>query len=194
MYHGNKWQIKQAAEAIWKAKRPILYTGGGVINSNASEELRTLAELTQIPLTMTLMGLGGFPGDHPLSLGMLGMHGSYATNMAVHNCDLLIAIGSRFDDRVTGKIAEFVPYAKIIHIDIDPTSIRKNVRVDIPIVGDVKHVMSDLNKELHHIKEPWEAIRKSWLKQIDAWREERPLTYEYDDDPPSSPHQAHPRQ
>jgi acetolactate synthase-1/2/3 large subunit len=176
VYQGNKWQIKQAAEAIWKAKRPILYTGGGVINSNASEELRALAELTQIPLTMTLMGLGGFPGDHPLSLGMLGMHGSYATNMAVHNCDLLVAIGSRFDDRVTGKIAEFVPYAKIIHIDIDPTSIRKNIHVDIPIVGDVKHVLKDLNQILQatangNLKE----LRQPWLRQIEEWKAEHPL-------------------
>lgn len=176
VYQGNKWQIKQAAEAIWKAKRPILYAGGGVINSNASEELRELAELAQIPLTMTLMGLGGFPGDHPLSLGMLGMHGSYATNMAVHHCDLLVAIGSRFDDRVTGKIAEFVPYAKIIHIDIDPTSIRKNIQVDIPIVGDVKHVLKDLNQILRatangNLKE----LRQPWFKQIEEWKTEHPL-------------------
>jgi acetolactate synthase-1/2/3 large subunit len=102
--------------------------------------------------------------------------------MSIHNSDLIVAIGARFDDRVTGKVEGFAPEAKIIHIDVDPTSIRKNVRVDIPIVGDVKHVMVDLNKELQHIKEPWEAIRKSWLKQIEAWREERPLTYEYADD------------
>jgi acetolactate synthase-1/2/3 large subunit len=113
---------------------------------------------------------------------MLGMHGTYYANMAIHNSDLIVAIGARFDDRVTGKVEGFAPEAKIIHIDIDPTSIRKNVRVDIPIVGDVRHVMADLNKELHHSKEPWEAIRKSWLKQIDAWREERPLSYEYEDD------------
>jgi acetolactate synthase-1/2/3 large subunit len=125
---------------------------------------------------MTLMGLGAFPGDHPLSLGMLGMHGSYATNMAVHHCDLLIAIGSRFDDRVTGKIAEFVPYAKIIHVDIDPTSIRKNIHVDIPIVGDVKHVLKDLNQILGatangNLKE----LRQPWLKQIEEWKTEHPL-------------------
>jgi acetolactate synthase-1/2/3 large subunit len=128
------------------------------------------------------MGIGGFPGTHPLSLGMLGMHGTYYANMTIHNSDLIIAIGARFDDRVTGKVEGFAPEAKIIHIDVDPTSIRKNVRVDIPIVGDVKHVMVDLNKELHHIKEPWDAIRKSWLKQIDAWREERPLSYEHSDE------------
>lgn len=176
VYQGNKWQIKQAAEAVWKAKRPILYVGGGVINSNASEELKELAELTQIPLTMTLMGLGGFPGDHALSLGMLGMHGSYATNMAVHHCDLLVAIGARFDDRVTGKIAEFVPYAKIIHIDIDPTSIRKNIHVDIPIVGDVKHVLKDLNKILRATANGnLQELRQSWFKQIEEWKAEHPL-------------------
>jgi acetolactate synthase-1/2/3 large subunit len=179
---GNKWQIKQAAEAIAKAKKPVAYIGGGVILSNAAAEVREFAEITKLPVTHTLMGIGGFPGTHPLSLGMLGMHGTYYANMAIHNSDLIVAIGARFDDRVTGKVEGFAPEAKIIHIDIDPTSIRKNVRVDIPIVGDVKNVMVDLNKELHHHKEPWEAIRKSWLKQIDAWREERPLDYEYADD------------
>jgi acetolactate synthase-1/2/3 large subunit len=179
---GNKWQIKQAAEAIAKAKKPVAYIGGGVILSNAAAEILEFAEITKIPVTHTLMGIGGFPGTHPLSLGMLGMHGTYYANMAIHNSDLIVAIGARFDDRVTGKVEGFAPDARIIHIDVDPTSIRKNVRVDIPIVGDVKHVMTDLNKELHHIKEPWDAIRKSWLKQIDAWREERPLAYEYADD------------
>jgi len=179
---GNKWQIKQAAEAIAKAKKPVAYIGGGVVSSNAAPEILEFAETTRIPVTMTLMGLGGFPGTHPLSLGMLGMHGTYYANMSIHNSDLIIAIGARFDDRVTGKVEAFAPDAKIIHIDIDPTSIRKNVRVDIPIVGDVKNVMVDLNKELRAIKEPWDAIRKSWLRQIDAWREERPLTYEHSDD------------
>jgi acetolactate synthase-1/2/3 large subunit len=179
---GNKWQIKQAAEAIAKAKKPVVYIGGGVILSNAAAEVLEFAEITRIPVTHTLMGIGGFPGTHKLSLGMLGMHGTYYANMAIHNSDLIVAIGARFDDRVTGKVEGFAPDAKIIHIDVDPTSIRKNVRVDIPIVGDVKHVMVDLNKELYHSKEPWEAIRKSWLKQIDTWREERPLTYEYADD------------
>src|SRR3990172_3137490 len=175
-YEGNKWQIKQAAEAMMKAKRPIIYAGGGVINSNASEELRELAEMMQIPLTMTLMGLGAFPGTHPLSLGMLGMHGSYATNMAVHNCDLLIAVGSRFDYRVTGKISDFVPHAKIIHIDIDPTSIRKNIHVDIPIVGDVKHVLKDLNQILRATANgDLKELRRPWLKQIEEWKTEHPL-------------------
>ncbi len=179
---GNKWQIKQAAEAIAKAHKPVTYIGGGVILSNAAAEILEFAETTRIPVTHTLMGVGGFPGTHPLSLGMLGMHGTYFANMAIHNSDLIIAIGARFDDRVTGKVEGFAPEAKIIHIDVDPTSIRKNVRVDIPVVGDVKHVMADLNKEIKAIKEPWEAIRKHWLKQIDAWKAERPLTYEYSDE------------
>jgi acetolactate synthase-1/2/3 large subunit len=179
---GNKRQIKQAAEAIAAAKRPVAYIGGGVILSNASREILEFAETTKMPVTHTLMGIGGFPGTHPLSLGMLGMHGTYYANMAIHNSDLIVAIGARFDDRVTGKVEGFAPEAKIIHIDVDPTSIRKNVRVDIPVVGDVKHVMVELNKELRVIKEPWDAIRKSWLKQIDAWREERPLTYEQSDE------------
>ncbi len=180
--YGNKWQIKQAVEAITKAKKPVAYIGGGVISSGAADEIREFAELTHIPVTHTLMGIGGFPGTHPLSLGMLGMHGTYYANMAIHNSDLIIAIGARFDDRVTGRVEAFAPDAKIIHIDIDPTSIRKNVRVDIPIVGDVRSVMSDLNKELRHSKEPWDAIRKNWLKQIEAWKQERPMHYEYSDE------------
>jgi acetolactate synthase-1/2/3 large subunit len=179
---GNPRQIKQAAEAIAAAKKPVVYIGGGVILSGAANEIVEFAEITKIPVTHTLMGIGGFPGKHPLSLGMLGMHGTYYANMAIHNSDLIIAIGARFDDRVTGKVEGFAPDAKIIHIDVDPTSIRKNVRVDIPVVGDVKHVMVELNKEVRAIKEPWDAIRKSWLKQIDAWREERPLTYEPSDE------------
>jgi acetolactate synthase I/II/III large subunit len=179
---GNKRQIKQAAEAIAAAKRPVAYIGGGVILSNASREILEFAELTKVPVTHTLMGIGGFPGTHPLSLGMLGMHGTYYANMAIHNSDLIVAIGARFDDRVTGKVEGFAPEAKIIHIDVDPTSIRKNVRVDIPVVGDVKHVMVELNKELRTVKEPWDAIRKSWHKQIGAWREERPMSYEQSDE------------
>lgn len=181
-YEGNRWQIKQAAEAMMKAKRPIIYAGGGVINSNASEELRELAEMMQIPLTMTLMGLGAFPGAHPLSLGMLGMHGSYATNMAVHNCDLLIAVGSRFDDRVTGKISEFVPHAKIIHIDVDPTSIKKNIHVDIPIVGDAKAVLRELNQVLKTMSNGnLKELRHPWFKQIEEWNAKHPLTYSQDE-------------
>jgi acetolactate synthase-1/2/3 large subunit len=177
-YEGNKWQIKQAVEAIHKARKPILYVGGGAIFSNAHAELLEFAELTQIPVDMTLMALGAFPATHPLSLGMMGMHGSYASNMAVHYSDLVIAVGSRFDDRVTGKVSEFCPEAKVIHIDIDPTSIRKNVHVDIPIVGDVKAVLSELNAMLkagsngHSIEQ-----RKPWWNQINEWREKHPMTY-----------------
>lgn len=177
-YEGNKWMIKQAANEIGKAKRPLIIAGGGVIISGASKELKELAEHAEIPVTMTLMGLGGFPGTHNLSLGMLGMHGTYYANRAVQESDLLIAIGMRFDDRVTGKIEAFAPHAKIVHIDIDPTSIRKNVRVDIPIVGDVKNVLTVLNKILkEEIKEQWAEVRKAWLRQIESWKNERPLTY-----------------
>jgi acetolactate synthase-1/2/3 large subunit len=177
-YEGNKWMIEKAAHEIAKAKKPVIIAGGGCVLSEASGELRELAEHTNIPVTMTLMGLGSFPGSHTLSLGMLGMHGTYYANKTVQDSDLLIAVGMRFDDRVTGKIEEFAPHAKIIHIDIDPTSIRKNVRVDIPIVGDVKNVLTVLNKVLKKdIKEPWAEIRKSWLKQITEWRKEHPMSY-----------------
>jgi acetolactate synthase-1/2/3 large subunit len=179
---GNKWQVKQAAEMIAGAKKPIVFIGGGVVSSNASETILEFADITKIPVTTSLMGMGGFPSMHPLSIGMPGMHGTYYANMAIHNSDLIIAIGTRFDDRVTGRVEDFAPGAKIIHIDIDPTSIRKNVKVDIPIVGDVKHVMTELNKEIASLKEPWDAIRKSWLRQIEEWRQEHPLTYEQSDD------------
>jgi acetolactate synthase-1/2/3 large subunit len=181
-YEGNKWMIKRAAQELARAKRPVFMVGGGVIISNASKELRELAEFLKIPVTMTLMGLGGFSGTHNLSLGMLGMHGTYSANMAVQNSDLLVGIGVRFDDRVTGKTGSFAPDAKIVHIDIDPTSIRKNVRVDIPVVGDVKRVLRDMLKVLKEEagKEQWSAIRKSWLKKIDSWKKEHPLTYQYD--------------
>jgi len=179
---GNKMMIKKAVEEIAKAKRPVIMAGGGVIISGASKELKELAELTQIPVTMTLMGLGGFPGTYELSMGMLGMHGTYCANMAVQESDLLIGIGVRFDDRVTGRVGAFAPQAKIIHIDIDPTSIRKNVRVDIPIVGDVKHVLRDMLRILREdVKGQREDVRKAWLRQISTWKEERPLRYTYDE-------------
>src|SRR5210317_498111 len=134
-------QIKRAYAAIGKAKKPVIYAGGGVISSNAAKELKQLGESLRCPVTTTLMGLGGFPAPHELWLGMLGMHGTFRANMAMGSTDLLIAIGARFDDRVTGKLDEFAPSAKIIHIDIDPTSISKNVKVDIPIVGDCKDAL-----------------------------------------------------
>ncbi|MCX8045088.1 MAG: biosynthetic-type acetolactate synthase large subunit, partial [Desulfobacterota bacterium] len=141
---GNTRQIMRALEHIVAAKKPIIYAGGGVIAANASHELRMFARALQIPVTMTLMGLGCYPGSDPLSLGMLGMHGTYWANMAVTNCDVLIAVGARFDDRVTGDVNSFAPHATIIHIDIDPTSISKNIKVDIPIVGDAREILRDM--------------------------------------------------
>ncbi len=177
-YEGNKWMISQAAHMIEKSKKPVIVAGGGVIISGAYKELRELAEHTQVPVTTTLMGIGCFPETSRLSLGMPGMHGTYYANKAIQESDLLIALGMRFDDRVTGKTDAFAPTASIIHIDIDPTSIRKNVRVDIPIVGDVKRVLAVLNKTLKtDVKAQWGQIRKAWLKQIDDWKKERPLTY-----------------
>ena len=145
-YTPNKRQVEKACNLIKKSKRPVLYVGGGAILSGSSHQLTEMATTLQIPVTMTLMGLGAFPGDHELSMGMLGMHGSYTANMAVSECDLLIAVGARFDDRVTGKLDEFATKAKIIHIDIDPTSISKNVKVDIPIVADCNVTLTAINK------------------------------------------------
>ncbi|MFQ5912622.1 MAG: thiamine pyrophosphate-dependent enzyme, partial [Nitrospinota bacterium] len=149
-----------------------IYAGGGVIISGASEELRKLAEKTQIPVALTLMGLGALPGDHPLFLGMLGMHGTAYANYAVAACDLLIAVGARFDDRVTGRLDGFAPHAEIVHIDIDPTSISKNVQVDIPVVGDARNILRELNKVAPKKR------YKRWLDQIRLWKEENPLSYE----------------
>jgi acetolactate synthase-1/2/3 large subunit len=182
-YEGNKFMITQASHMIAKAKKPVIIAGGGVILSGAAKELKELAEYADVPVTMTLMGLGGFPGSHKLSLGMLGMHGTYYANKSIQDADLLVAVGMRFDDRVTGRIDAFAPHAKIVHIDIDPTSIRKNVRVDVPIVGDVKRVLSAMNKVLkEEVKEQWHEVRKAWLKQIDAWKAERPMSYEKNTD------------
>ena len=170
-------QVQKAAQKIAKAKRPLLYIGGGVISAEASEELRTLAISQNIPVTMTLQGLGAFPGNHPLSMGMLGMHGTYWANQAVNACDLLIAVGARFDDRVTGKIATFAPQAYKIHNDVDPTNVDKNIKVDLPIVGDAKHFLTSLIEEMPDAVEN----RTSWLIQINKWREKCPLTYKNDD-------------
>ena len=174
-YRGHPGQIKRAAALISKSRRPVIYAGGGVIISGAEKELKELAERNGIPVTTTLTGLGGFPETHPLSLKMLGMHGSAYANYAIMDSDLIIAVGSRFDDRVTGKIDEFAPNAKVIHIDIDPSSISKNVKVDIPIVGDCKCVLVDLNKKMN--KKP---NTNAWLKQIDGWKKSHPLTYKSD--------------
>jgi acetolactate synthase-1/2/3 large subunit len=178
-YSAHPGQIQKAAALMVKAKRPIIFAGGGVVSSMASKELKTLAEKMSIPVTTTLMGLGAFPGGHPLSLGMLGMHGTYWANMAVSHCDLLIAVGARFDDRATGKVELFAPEAKIIHIDIDPTSIRKNVLVDVPIVGDCRDALTKLNHLLQgEDATHWGKARQSWLDQIQEWRTTHPLTYE----------------
>ena len=188
VYEGNKWQIKQAAEAMTKAKKPVLYVGGGVIFSGASQELLELAELTHMPVDMTLMGLGAFPGEHPQSMGMLGMHGTYWANMVMHYSDLVVAIGARFDDRVTGKVSEFCPHAKVIHIDIDPTSIRKNVNVDIPIVGDCKLVLRELIQILRvTVNGDQRELRKPWWNQIREWQQAHPLAYQQEAEGPIKP-------
>lgn len=181
-YKAHIKQVERAFELILKSKRPVIYAGGGVIISNAAQELREFAKALNIPITTTLMGLGAFPGNHPLWLGMLGMHGTYAANMAIGNCDLIIAIGARFDDRVTGKIDEFAPLAKIIHVDIDPTSISKNVRVDIPIVGDCKDVLQKFNKLIKkELPKGRRSKRSAWLSQVRHWGKTHPLTYEQKD-------------
>jgi acetolactate synthase-1/2/3 large subunit len=184
---GNKHQIRQAAEEILKAKKPVIYVGGGAVFSDAADEVLELAEITQVPVNMTLMGLGSFPGSHPLSMGMLGMHGGYWSNLAMHHADLLIAVGARFDDRVTGKLSEFSPSARVIHIDIDPTSIKKNFHAHIPIVGDVKIVLRQLNAVLRSMDgdlRNMKGHRKSWLGQVDEWRQANPLKYHQDDQIP----------
>ncbi|MGD9015537.1 MAG: biosynthetic-type acetolactate synthase large subunit, partial [Candidatus Omnitrophota bacterium] len=171
-YFGHPGQIKKAARLIAKSRSPLIYAGGGVIISGAHTELKNLAEKLNAPVTMTLLGLGSFPGTHPLSLGMLGMHGTAFANYAIMNADLVIAIGARFDDRVTGKLDAFAPHAKIIHIDIDPSSISKNVKVDIPIVGDAKNILIQLAEESNKLPDT-----KQWLAAIEQWKAKHPLTY-----------------
>ncbi len=179
-YRGHRMQIKKAINLILGSERPVIYAGGGVISAKAAAELKKFAKTLNIPVTTTLMGLGGFPGDDPLFMGMLGMHGTYTANMAVTNTDCLIAIGSRFDDRVTGKLDEFAPFAKIIHIDIDPTSISKNVVVDIPIVGDVRNVLKDMLDAIPTGTKlsGYKKRLKGWHKQIKEWMKTHPLTVE----------------
>ena len=178
---GHPGQIKRASKLILSAKKPMIYSGGGVILGEASRELTKFARTLNFPITNTLMGLGAYPATDKQFVGMLGMHGTYEANMAMHNCDVLIAIGARFDDRVTGDLEKFCPYAKIIHIDVDPSSIAKNVPVDIPIVGDVKHVLKDLNEILKNIKDKLQENKKdldSWWKQIDEWAKIDCLKYD----------------
>ena len=169
-YHGHKRQIEKALQMIAAAQRPVIYAGGGVISSNASAELVDFATQLGIPVTTTLMGIGCIPGDHPLNLGMLGMHGTEYANFAITESDLLFSIGVRFDDRVTGKVDTFAPHAKIIHIDIDPAEIGKNKRIDVPIVGDVKAVLNDMLLALKK-----SDATEAWLKKIKHWRQHHPL-------------------
>ncbi len=167
-------QIKQVAAAIKLAKRPVVYAGGGVIASDANESLRKFVAKTGIPVTMTAMGLGAYPGDDPLSLDMLGMHGSVYANWAVRDCDLLLAFGVRFDDRVTGMVAEFAKHAKIVHVDIDPSELNKNKPAHIPICSDVKYFLDQLNEI---VSAPPQAEIKEWVKQCQQWKKEHPFKY-----------------
>lgn len=177
---GDLAKIKAAVEMIAKAKRPVFYTGGGVINAgpHASQLLRELVRATGYPITSTLMGLGAYPASDPQWLGMLGMHGTYEANLAMHGCDLMVNIGARFDDRITGRIDAFSPGSKKIHIDIDPSSINKNVKVDIGIVGDCAHVLEDMVRLWKEVAgQVDKAALKAWWLQIDAWRARRSLAY-----------------
>ena len=176
---GHPGQIKKAVDLIVSAKRPMIYTGGGVVLGNGSAALTEFTRLLGYPITNTLMGLGAYPATDKQFVGMLGMHGTYEANMAMHECDVLIAIGARFDDRVTGKLEQFCPDAKIVHVDIDPSSISKTVKVDIPIVGDVDAVLRDMIKELKtQQKKPDAAALKDWWTKIDGWRAKKCLTYD----------------
>jgi acetolactate synthase-1/2/3 large subunit len=169
---GHGRQISMAAQAINKSERPVLYVGGGVIIANASDELRAFAKKANLPVTTTFLGLGSFDQNEPASLDMLGMHGTAYANFAVQESDLLIAVGARFDDRVTGKVKTFAPHAKIIHIDIDPASISKNVHVDIPVVGDAKLILTDILKEVEH------KPRAEWFKKIADWKAKYPMRFD----------------
>ena len=176
---GHGGQIRRAAQMIWESERPMVYAGGGIIHAGAHEELRQLVEIVNAPAVITLMGLGALPGTHPNFISMPGMHGSYAANMGMYECDLLIALGVRFDDRVTGRLSSFAPHAKVIHVDIDPSEISKNRTADLPIVGDAKRVLEKLNRALQELKpemEPLKAAhRAAWWKQIATWKKEHPL-------------------
>jgi len=178
---GHSGQIKRAVELIQQAERPMIYTGGGVVIGNGSEQLRTFVRTLGYPITQTLMGLGAFPASDPLSVGMLGMHGTYEANMGMHHCDVLIAIGARFDDRVTGNLEKFCPTAKIIHVDVDPASISKNVKVDVPIVGQVTQVLDAMNVLLADINKSENNARvEKWWTQINEWRAQDCLKYDTD--------------
>jgi acetolactate synthase-1/2/3 large subunit len=178
---GNQKQIRQAAKALAAAQRPVIYAGGGVINANASDELVEFVTSDRFPVTCTLMGLGAFPAPHEQWLGMLGMHGTRAANYAMDEADLICAVGARFDDRITGKLSEFAPRAKFIHIDVDPAEISKNVPAHIPIVGDAKHVLAKLVIEYRAIGADSSRLA-GWWSRIEGWREKYPLAYEDSDD------------
>ena len=175
---GHPGQIKRAADLLARARRPVVFGGGGIIHADASREFRELVDLTQIPTTLTLMGLGALPTEHPLWVGMPGMHGCYCANQCMTECDVMVAIGCRFDDRVTGAAADFGSQCKIVHVDVDPTSIQQHVKVDVPIVGDVKSVLRELNKELQKSGRNWTKDLEEWSGQIEAWKKQRPLRYE----------------
>ncbi len=180
--NGHPKQIKRAVDLLLGAKRPIIYSGGGVILDNASAELRDFVHHLGYPITQTLMGLGAFPGTDPQFIGMLGMHGTYEANMAMHDCDVLIAIGARFDDRITGVTSKFCPYAQIIHIDIDPASISKTINVDIPIVGGVKQVLSEMLKILVNAgKTIDKAATQDWWNKIKSWQQQKSFAYDKKD-------------
>src|SRR2546422_8693630 len=196
-YEGHAGQIKKAARLMMHARRPVLYVGGGVISADANEELRELAELTQIPVTTTLMGLGAFPSEHPLSLDMLGMHGAYYANMAVHKSDVLAPAGARFGDRATGQVEAFAPEAEIVHIYIDPSSISKNIKVHVPIVGDCRRVLRALveaarEESKNDVPALAHEARKQWLAQIAEWRARHPLGGDWGE-PLCKPPHASPR-
>jgi acetolactate synthase I/II/III large subunit len=180
---GHAGQIRRAAHMMWESRRPMVYAGGGVLAAEASAELRELVELLDAPAVCTLMALGALPAEHPNFISLPGMHGSYAANMGMTEADLLIALGTRFDDRVTGRLAAFAPHAKVIHVDVDPAEIGKNRAADLPIVGDVKRVLTKLNRILAELapahKDKNAEYRKAWWKQIHDWQEEHPLTPEF---------------
>src|SRR3954453_195277 len=174
---GNLKQIRLAAKALANARRPVIYGGGGIVNAGASKEFRELCTSDRFPVTCTLMGLGAFPADHEQWLGMLGMHGTRTANYAMDEADLIVAIGARFDDRVTGKLSEFAPRAKFIHIDVDPAEISKNVPAHIPIVGDARQILPRFAEEYRQL-ETDESRMNEWWERIEHWREKYPLTYE----------------
>ena len=183
-YFGHHVQILKVVDELLKAEKPMFYIGGGVISSNAANELKEIAEMLDLPIVSTLMGLGGFPSEHALFFGMLGMHGTYAANTGISNADFIVAVGSRFDDRVTGKVDEFGRKAKFAHIDIDPSSIGKNVKIDIPVVGDVKSVLNSMLEILSLKSKEIESTqykRMKWLEELNMYKYEHPLSYKMTD-------------